>query len=304
VCAKDRLAHAHDAQKHIAPISHILFKDKINAKVVAMHLKGTMGVLKKSFGPKVAAKVRWPAAVSAGDASVLQEAKLPVATTTADDFNGCFRIYYGGGARNRFRGPFDALRRRLLRHCELHGPSITIGRARRSRSKSFSTGSTLKADMPPSGAAKLRRRSCQSRRDDSLPHERGGERAVRVVRWRMADGGWQLAMAAAVVVIVVVVLVVVAVVVVGAGVFGIGAKRGAAGRECLRFWAEGLEYVEAGYVRHGAAVDEQLVKGAAVGFPSSPHLHLAHAHFHHTTPRRHLTSPPLLFAHANLSPHL
>ena len=103
VCAKDRLAHAikkhaakHDAQKHIAPISHILFKDKINAKVVAMHLKGTMGVLKKSFGPKVAAKVRWPAAVSAGDASVLQEAKLPVATTTADDFNGCFRIYYGG----------------------------------------------------------------------------------------------------------------------------------------------------------------------------------------------------------------
>ena len=55
VCAKDRLAHAHDAQKHIAPISHILFKDKINAKVVAMHLKGTMGVLKKSFGPTVAA---------------------------------------------------------------------------------------------------------------------------------------------------------------------------------------------------------------------------------------------------------
>ena len=89
---------------------------------------------------------------------------------------------------------------------------------------------------------------------------------MRVVRWRMADGGWQLAMAAAVVVIVVVVLVVVAVVVVGAGVFGIGAKRGAAGRECLRFWAEGLEYVEAGYVRHGAAVDGQVGKGAKGGF--------------------------------------
>ena len=108
---------------------------------------------------------------------------------------------------------------------------------------------------------------------------------MRAVRWRMADGGWQLAMAAAVVVIVVVVLVVVAVVVVGAGVFGIGAKRGAAGRECLRFWAEGLEYVEAGYVRHGAAVDEQLVKGAAVGFPSPPHLHLQHHHRPHHPPK-------------------
>jgi hypothetical protein len=64
--------------------------------VAAKNLKGTMGVLKKSFGPKVVAKARWAAAVLAGDASVLQEAKPPVATITADDFNGCFRIYYGG----------------------------------------------------------------------------------------------------------------------------------------------------------------------------------------------------------------
>ena len=100
---KDWLANAikkhaakHDQKKHVAPISHAFFKDKINAKVAAKNLKSTMGALKKSLGPKVVAKARWAAAVLAGDASVLQEAKPPAATITADDFNGCFRIYYGG----------------------------------------------------------------------------------------------------------------------------------------------------------------------------------------------------------------
>ena len=82
----------------------------------------------------------------------------------------------------------------------------------------------------------------------------------------MAYGGWQLAMAAAVEVVVVVVVVVEMAMATGAGVCGSGAKRGATGRKRRRCWAEGLEYVEAGYVRHGAAVDGQVGKGAQGGF--------------------------------------
>ena len=70
-------------------------------------------------------------------------------------------------------------------------------------------------------------------------------------------------MAAAVEVVVVVVVMAMAT---GAGVCGSGAKRGATGRKRRRCWAEGLEYVEAGYVRHGAAVDGQVGKGAKGGF--------------------------------------
>ena len=90
---------------------------------------------------------------------------------------------------------------------------------------------------------------------------------MRAMRWRLAYGGWQLAMAAAVEVVVVVVVVVVVATATGAGVCGSGAKRGATGRKRRRYWAEGPEYVEAGYVRHGAAVDGQVGKGAKGGFP-------------------------------------